>query len=118
MAGNTESWADCMLWRVVKCPNRARATMSGHRSAAQNGQKSAPTNRTSGFPDDTSGGWWVRTVGTTSGKRRRDADRIEHRAGTLLSAATTAPEVRDPVHHPRRRRRPGQGVDDQARSPR
>ncbi len=43
VAGNTESWADCMSFKPAKWPNRDRATISGHRSAAQNGQYSAPT---------------------------------------------------------------------------
>ncbi len=41
--GNTESGADCMFFSPVKCPNRDSATINGQRSAAQNGQYSAPT---------------------------------------------------------------------------
>ena len=32
-----------VAWRLVNCPNRVIATTNGHRSAAQNGQYSAPT---------------------------------------------------------------------------
>ncbi len=42
MSGNTDSGADCMSFNPAKCPKRDRATISGHRSAAQNGQYSAP----------------------------------------------------------------------------
>ena len=92
-AGKTEAWADCMLWSVAKCPNRERATMSGHRCAAQKGQKSAPTNRTSGFPDETRRGWWAVTVGTTSGNAAVVPTASNTGPGTLLSSAITAPEV-------------------------
>ena len=43
VSGKTERGADCMFFSPVKCPNRDRATISGQRSAAQNGQNSAPT---------------------------------------------------------------------------
>ena len=57
MPGNTELGADCMLCSAVKWPKRDRATISGHRSAAQNGQNSAPTKSTSGLPAGGEGGW-------------------------------------------------------------
>ncbi len=64
--GNTDCAEETVSWRAVNVPKRARATTSGHRSAAQNGQNSPPTNSTSGLPSRVRAGAPARTVGGVS----------------------------------------------------
>ena len=71
--------------------------MRGHRSAAQNGQNSAPTNRTSGFPDASSGGWWVSTVGATRGKVVVTPTESKTEVGIRLQLGDHRRRGRDPV---------------------
>ena len=61
--GKTVWLADVLSCSSLNFPNRARATTSGQRSAAQKGQNSAPTNSTSGLPCAVRGAWPVTTAG-------------------------------------------------------
>src|ERR1017187_9416280 len=61
--GNTDVVEDSMSWSIPKWPNRESASTRGHRSAAQNGQYSAPTKSTSGFPAAYRGACPVTPVG-------------------------------------------------------
>lgn len=55
MLGKLSVAEDVIRWRFEKCPNLERATMVGQRSAAQNGQYSAPMYSSSGLPEFISG---------------------------------------------------------------
>ena len=92
--GKTDWVADGLSCSTVNVPKRARATTSGHRSAAQNGQYSAPTNRTSGLP----AGRQRRLAGQDGGRREvvpgtvtPTASKVE--VGTDDRVARTAGEV-------------------------
>lgn len=96
MPEKTEREADWELWRVPNLPNRSRATMSGHRSAAQNGQYSEPTKSTSGRPPCESGGCPLRTTGAVSvvpGTVTPTESKVE--GVTPARVATTSAEVTD-----------------------
>ena len=94
ISAKTDSGADCTLCSVVNFPNRDRATTNGHRSEAQNGQNSAPTKSTSGFPFEVRGGCPANTVGAASGVVGALTPIVSKAdAGTVESAESTPLDV-------------------------
>src|SRR5664280_1914472 len=92
--GKTDVVDDSMSWSIPKWPNRESASTRGHRSAAQNGQYSAPTKSTSGFPAAYRGACPVTTVGGVSPASRAvmpTASKVE--TGTAVRSRRVSGEV-------------------------
>ena len=87
VSGYTSSLADVVFPRPDQVPNRDRATTTGQRCAAQNGQYSAPTYSTFGFPSAVSAG--ASTVRGTACTLPGPTSSSTF-AGTLVTALTTA----------------------------